>query len=255
MIRGLRSKQIWINDRWQSADLLFDEHGLIEAIKDYKSAEIDLIDHGALSVIPGLVDTHVHFNEPGREDWEGVSSGTAAAAAGGITTVVDMPLNSSPVTTTPETVGAKIAAVESKLSIDFAMHGGLVPENCDKMDALIQSGVLGIKAFLCPSGIDEFGHVGRKELEIAMPAIAASGLPLLVHAEVVHEVEVTSDPRNHGDYAATRPPSFERNAIEMMIELVEQTGCKVHIVHLADAGSIPALAAARGEGLPITVET
>ena len=212
-------------------------------------------DLGDLVLLPGLVDPHVHLNEPGRTEWEGFETGTAAAAAGGVTTLVDMPLNSSPVTTTAAALAAKRSAAAGKLSVDVGFHAGLVPGNESDIAALVDAGVLGVKAFLCHSGIDEFPAATEKELRAVMPLLAERGVPLLAHAEMVGDVPPMNDPRRYADYLASRPPSFERDAIALLIDLCRETGCRTHVVHLADAESLPALAEARAEGLPLTVET
>jgi allantoinase len=147
-------------------------------------AGLPVEDVGASVLLPGMVDTHVHINEPGRTEWEGFETATRAAAAGGITTLVDMPLNSSPVTTTPEALRQKLAAAEGKLWVDCGFYGGVIPASAAQMEPLIRAGVLGLKTFLCHSGIDEFPNATEADLRRAMPAIARSGLPLLVHAEL-----------------------------------------------------------------------
>jgi allantoinase len=220
-----------------------------------RTEPIETEDLGELAILPGLVDPHVHLNEPGRTEWEGFCTGTAAAAAGGITTLVDMPLNSSPVTTSVAALQAKRDAAAGKLHVDVGFHAGLVPGSERSIAALIDAGVLGIKAFLCHSGIDEFPAATERELRAVMPLLAARGVPLLVHAEIESVVPKMSDPRCYADYLASRPATFERQAIEMLIDLCRETGCRTHIVHLADAGSLPKLRAAREEGLPLTVET
>jgi allantoinase len=218
-------------------------------------------DVGSRLVLPGLVDIHVHINEPGRTDWEGFETATRAAAAGGITTLVDMPLNSSPVTTTVEALRQKIAAAEGKLWIDCGFHGGIVPGNADQIGPLAAAGVMGFKAFLCPSGIDEFPPVTEADLRRAMPRIAATGLPLLVHAELMSplppEVEerFAAEPRSYAAYLATRPEKWELDAIRLMIELCREYRCRVHIVHLASGRASGLIGSARDEGLPFTAET
>ncbi|QDT68956.1 Allantoinase [Planctomycetes bacterium MalM25] len=206
-------------------------------------------------ILPGLVDPHVHLNEPGRTEWEGFATGTAAAAAGGVTTLIDMPLNSSPVTTTVEALQAKRNAATGKLSVDVGFYAGLVPGNETHLAPLLDAGVRGVKAFLCHSGIDEFPAATERELRAAMPLLAERGVPLLAHAELVAPVEPMADPRRYRDYLASRPTAFERDAITLLIDLCRETGCRTHIVHLADADCLPVLAAARAEGLPLTVET
>ncbi|MEN0109962.1 MAG: allantoinase AllB [Planctomycetota bacterium] len=207
-------------------------------------------------LLPGMIDVHVHLNEPGRTDWEGFATGTAAAAAGGVTTLVDMPLNSSPVTTGVAALQAKRAAASAAgLSADVAFYGGLVPGNAAELPALLEAGVVGVKCFLCDSGLDEFPAATEADLRAAMPLLAERGVPLLAHAEIVGPAPAIADHRSAVAYAATRPPDFERRAIELLIRLCRDTGCRTHVVHLADAGSVPTLAEARAEGLPITVET
>jgi allantoinase len=214
-------------------------------------------DVGRLAVLPGLVDTHVHINEPGRTEWEGFATATRAAAAGGITTLVDMPLNSSPVTTTLAALERKLAAAEGQQWVDCGFYGGVVPDNLEHIEPLLTAGVLGLKAFLCHSGIDEFPNVTEKELRAAMPMIARSGLPLLVHAELVSPLaaDSTSDVRSYRSYLASRPRAWELAAIRLMIGLCREYRCHVHIVHLSAADALPLLAEARAEGLPLTVET
>lgn len=209
----------------------------------------------APAILPGLVDPHVHLNEPGRTEWEGFETGTAAAAAGGVTTLIDMPLNSSPVTTTPEALQAKREAAAGKLSVDVGFYAGLVPGCESQLGAMLDAGVRGVKAFLCHSGIDDFPAATERELRFAMPLLAERGVPLLAHAEIVSPTPPMADPRSYADYLSSRPNVFERDAIALMIDLCRETGCRTHIVHLADADCLPMLAAARSEGLPLTVET
>ena len=219
---------------------------------------VPTVDVGDLVVLPGLVDTHVHLNDPGRADWEGFATGTAAAAAGGITTLVDMPLNSSPVTTDPAGLAAKRAAASGRIRVDCGFFGGVVPGNADQVEALADGGVVGFKAFLCHSGIDDFPDVGEADLRAVMPILARRGLPLLAHAEVVPPGSPPMDPARPGSYAgwlASRPPSWEVEAIRLLIRLCREYRCHVHVVHLATAGALPLIAAAKAEGLPLTVET
>ena len=219
-------------------------------------ADAPVTDYGNLILMPGLVDIHVHVNEPGRTDWEGFNTATRAAAAGGVTTLVDMPLNSSPVTTTAAALQVKQDAAQGKTWVDVGFHGGLVRGNASDVPFLMDAGVLAIKAFLIDSGLDEFQPAGEPDLRAAMPLLAAHGVPLLVHAELAgggFPAPVSSN--SYADYLASRPPQMELRAIELVIRLCRETGCPVHIVHLAAADALPMLAAARAEGLPITVET
>lgn len=251
----LRSSRVVFPDRVCPASLRICGGVIVDVAAKEGDGPLPIVDVGSLAILPGLVDPHVHFNDPGREEWEGFLSGTRAAAAGGITTVIDMPLNSSPVTTVPSAVVAKFKAARGKLAIDVGMHGGLVPGNVSRIGELLGAGVFGIKAFLCHSGIDDFPNVGRRELAEVMPRLAEAGVPLLAHAEIAGRAPMMRDPRRYADYLASRPPSFEREAIQMLIDLCRQTGCRTHIVHLADAGSVGMLRDARAGGLPITVET
>ena len=217
-----------------------------------------VVDVGDRVLLPGLVDTHVHINEPGRTEWEGFETGTRAAAAGGVTTIVDMPLNSIPATTSVEGFDAKVAAARGRCHVDVGLWGGVVPGNTSSLAALAGRGVLGFKCFMSPSGVDEFEHVGEGDLRRAMPVLARLGLPLLVHAEwpaLLVAAEPSADPRSHRTWLATRPPESELSAIALLIELAREHRAHVHVVHLASAGALDALRAARREGLPVTVET
>ncbi len=219
-----------------------------------------LEDVGDRVVLPGLVDAHVHINEPGRTEWEGFETATRAAAAGGITSLFDMPLNSSPVTTTAEALKQKLEAARGKLRVDCGFYGGIVPGVRGQIGPLAGLGVAGFKAFLCPSGIDEFPNADEADLRDAMPELARAGLPLLVHAELMGAArpveEVTGmDARSYARYLASRPREWEHAAIRLLIELCRDTGCRVHIVHLSSADAVPMIAQARAEGLPLFVET
>ncbi len=208
-------------------------------------------------LIPGLVDTHVHINEPGRTEWEGFASATAAAAAGGVTTLLDMPLNSIPPTTTVENLRTKQAAARGAVAVDVGFWGGAVPENLGRLRPLWEAGVFGFKCFLAPSGVPEFGHLDAGQLDAALEEIASFGGLLIVHAEdphVLHDHENAGGP-DYGRYVASRPDEAEVAAISRVIEGVRRTGARAHILHLSSAAALPELRAARAEGLPITVET
>jgi allantoinase len=229
----------------------------ITAILDYGArTDVAADDFGNLVIAPGLVDAHVHVNEPGRTEWEGFATATQAAAAGGVTTVVDMPLNSSPTTTTVAALENKRGAALGKCWVDVGFYGGLIPGNADSIGALLAAGVLGIKAFLSPSGLDEFPNVTLADLQAAAPALVRFDRPLLVHAELPN-APAPRPPiaRRYVDYLATRPSQWELDAIGLLIAFCRATGCRVHVVHLASAEAIATLAAAKREGLPITVET
>lgn len=206
---------------------------------------------------PGVVDTHVHINEPGRTDWEGFTTATRAAATGGVTTLVDMPLNCIPVTIDADALAAKLAAATPQLFVDVGFWGGVVPHNADALPGLATAGVLGCKAFMVHSGIDEFPATDEAGLRRAMLRLRAAGLPLLAHAELdlPDAVPPPGDPRRYATYLASRPAAMEDAAIALLIRLCRETGCAVHVVHLSSAGSLPQIAAAKREGLPLTVET
>jgi len=203
------------------------------------------------------VDTHVHMNDPGRADWEGVEHAAAAAAAGGITTIVDMPLNSIPPTTTVAGLEAKRDAIRGRAAVDVAFWGGVGPGNLADVEPLARAGVLGFKCFLAPSGVPEFEHVREADLRRACPTLAALGLPLLVHAESPDALRVpnASHPRQYTTWLASRPPAAEQRAIELLVGLSAEFGVRIHVVHLASADALESLRAARARGLPITVET
>ncbi|MDF1479277.1 allantoinase AllB [Leifsonia sp. H3M29-4] len=206
-------------------------------------------------LIPGIVDTHVHVNEPGRTEWEGFASATRAAAAAGVTTIVDMPLNSIPATTTVEALGAKRAV--ATVSVDTGFWGGAVPQNLGALRPLHEAGVFGFKAFLAPSGVPEFDHLNAEQLERALEEIAELGSLLIVHAEDpgVLDAHVGHGGTDYGAFVQSRPDEAEVTAIERVIAGVRRTGARAHILHLSSSAALPALRAARAQGLPITVET
>jgi allantoinase len=214
-------------------------------------------DVGDLVLMPGLVDTHVHVNEPGRTEWEGFETVTRAAAAGGVTTLLDMPLNSVPATTTVAGLEAKRLAARGKCTVDVGFIGGVVPGNARELAPLRAAGVLAYKCFLVDSGVDEFPGVHEEDLREAFPVLATLGVPLMVHAE--HPAHIVTPPARgstaYASYLASRPPSAERAAIEMLVRLVEWCRVPVHIVHLSSADGMAAVRAARTRGLPITAET
>ncbi len=226
-------------------------------------AGMRLVEAGDLVVLPGLVDTHVHINEPGRTDWEGFATATAAAAAGGVTTLIEMPLNAIPPTTTVAGLRAKLAAAAGQLAVDVGFWGGVVPGNAGELEHLWAAGVFGFKAFLCPSGVEEFGHVGEGDLRAALPVLARLGAPLLAHAELPEvldhalemECAVCFEERAYRCYLCTRPPEAEHRAIAMLLDVARESGARVHVVHLASAQALPALAEARRAGVPVSVET
>ncbi len=231
--------------------------GLIEAVVPVAQIPEDcpVEDVASSVVMAGLVDSHVHVNEPGRTDWEGFETATRAAAAGGITTLIDMPLNSSPVTTTVPAFEEKIAAAEGKLWVDAGFYAGLIPGNTADLEPLLDAGVLGVKAFLVHSGIDEFPNATEADLRAGLPLLARRGVPLLVHAELDLGAPEMPDPRSYAAYLASRPRAWENAAIALLIDLCREYGARIHVVHLSSSDAVPALREAREEGFPLTVET
>ncbi|CEP07227.1 hypothetical protein [Parasitella parasitica] len=219
-------------------------------------------------LMPGLVDAHVHLNEPGRTEWEGFETGTKAAAAGGISTVIDMPLNAIPPTTTVANFDTKLDAAKNQCHVDVGFWGGVVPDNANDLPALMEKGVRGFKCFLIESGVDEFPCVNEAEVRLAMDKMANSDRVLLFHAEMEgcgkaepkHEHEEELDSRTYASFLNSRPQSLETNAIDMIIRLTQEyhekgKSVNTHIVHLSAASAVPAIKAAKAAGAPLTVET
>jgi allantoinase len=280
---GLSSTRVVLPEGVRPASVLF-EAGRIVAIERRPLPEVE--DVGDLVISPGLVDCHVHINEPGRAAWEGFETATKAAAAGGVTTLIDMPLNSLPVTTNAAALAHKLSASQGKRFVDVGFWGGVVPDNVRELEGLAQGGVLGCKAFLVHSGIDEFPNSDEADLRRALPVLRDLGLPLLAHAELdlgapaphpdvllaraspdvllaragpdVSLARASArfdDPRAYSSYLASRPNAWEDEAIKLLVRLCRETRCPVHIVHLSSASSIETLRRAKDEGLPISAET
>jgi allantoinase len=233
--------------------------GVIRAIgpidADYLAAqEIRLAEAAVL--LPGFVDTHVHINEPGT-DWEGFASATAAAAAGGITTLVDMPLDSDPVTTTVDALRDKQQAAQDNCEVDVAFWGGVIPGNVDELGGLADAGVPGFKCFLTDSGNPNFPHLNADEFRHAVSRIAALDAVLLVHAESHDVIEDSPRPcgRSYASYLSSRPEASEEDAVALVIAAARETGARVHIVHVSSARVLPMLADAKRSGVRITAET
>jgi allantoinase len=239
------------------------EGGIIKAICQPSEIPADAILHdcGNLAILPGLVDTHVHINQPGRTEWEGFRTATRAAAAGGFITLIDMPLNSLPETTAVEALEAKRQSAQGECFVDWAPWGGAVADNQPHILPLARAGVRGYKCFLIYPGCDGFTMIDQQQLETALPHIAASGLPLLVHAELAGPIDRATanlrqaDWRSYSTYLASRPDEAELEAIRLMIYLCRKYRFRLHIVHLSTSLALDDLKAARAEGLPITVET
>jgi allantoinase len=214
---------------------------------------VDLADDEVL--LPGLVDTHVHVNEPGRTDWEGFASATAAAAGGGITTIIDMPLNSIPPTCDVDSLTVKRETAAPQCSVDVGFWGGAIPSNLAELRSLHDAGVYGFKCFLLPSGVEEFPPLDDGELQQAMREIASFAGLLIVHAEAASAVLDAPHDRRYDAFLRSRPPDAENRSIARLIDLARTTGCRVHVLHLSSAGALPMIAAARESGLELTVET
>jgi allantoinase len=234
--------------------------GVVAHVTDHSDVPsgAQVVDAGDLTVSPGIVDTHVHVNEPGRTDWEGFEHATRAAAAGGVTTIVDMPLNSIPATTSVAALETKRAAAKGQCWVDVGFWGGVVPGNLDDLPGLARAGVLGFKCFLVPSGVDEFQHVSEQDLRAAAAVLADLRVPLLVHAEspaALRPIDPRTDPRRYVTWLDSRPVECETTAIAMVIDVVRRSGARMHIVHLAAAPAIASLREARRERLSISVET
>lgn len=255
---AIRARRAFIDGSFQPATVVLDGGRIVDILDpaEKTTAQWRVLVPDDAVLLPGLVDSHVHVNEPGRTEWEGFRSATLAAAAGGITTIVDMPLNSVPPTISPGALETKREAARASAYIDVGFWGGAVPENLGRLAPLHHAGVYGFKCFLSPSGVDEFGHLTATQMEEAMVEIAAVGSQLIVHAE---------DPtflgpdgplgRDYEGFLRSRPPASEEAAITSVIDAMRRTGARAHILHLSDAHALPAIRQAKAEGLPLTVET
>ncbi|MFJ7271646.1 allantoinase AllB [Streptomyces sp. NPDC099050] len=234
--------------------------GKIAAVLPYEAdvpAGARLEDFGDDVLLPGLVDTHVHVNDPGRTEWEGFWTATRAAAAGGITTLLDMPLNSLPPTTTTANLVVKQDVARAKAHVDVGFWGGALPDNVKDLRPLHDAGVFGFKCFLSPSGVDEFPLLDQEQLAASLAEITGFGGLLIVHAEDPHHLE--SAPQNPGpkyaDFLASRPQDAENTAIQNLIDQAKRLNARVHVLHLSSASALPLIAAAKAEGVQITVES
>jgi allantoinase len=251
----IRSRRMVVGDEVREA-AAFVRDGRVEVIGNY-DLRLDAdrtVDLGDLPLLPGVVDSHVHVNEPGRTEWEGFATATRAALAGGVTTICDMPLNSSPVTTTVDALRAKVAAAAGQCAVDVAFWGGAVPGNLSDMEGLLDAGVVGFKCFLIDSGIPEFPPLDRNGLRAAMKAMADSGAAVIVHAEDPSQVTVPSG-ASYDAFVASRPPVAERRAIETVISAAAFSRARAHIVHLAAAECAALISSAKAAGIALSAET
>ena len=251
----LRSRRAVLPDGTRPAAVVVDGAS-ITAIEDYGThidgaADVDLAE---LALLPGLVDTHVHVNEPGRTDWEGFATATRSALAGGVTTICDMPLNSLPPTVSVAALREKQAAADGQCWVDVAFWGGAVPGNTGELAGLHEAGVVGFKCFLLDSGVPEFPPLDVAELRAAMTVLAGLDATLIVHAEDGGEISSASG-QDYGTFVASRPPKAERRAIEKVISAAAGTGARAHIVHLSAAECAAMIAGAKGAGIRLSAET
>ena len=261
-LRAFRSRRVVTPDGVRSAALLVEGERIREVIAaEQVPSQAEIHDFGDAAILPGLVDSHVHINDPGRTEWEGFETATRAAAAGGYTLLVDMPLNCVPSTTTVKALELKRAAAEGRSRVDWMTWGGVVADNRGEIEPLAKAGVPGFKCFLIDPGIDSFTMVTESQLRDALPAIGRTGLPLLVHAELPGPIDSATKNLAHADwscyqtYLQSRPEKAELLAIRMLLSLCREYRFRLHIVHLSASSALSELRTARAQGLPVSVET
>jgi allantoinase len=257
----IRGGKLVLESETLAADVGIEDGSIVAVQRDLAGSAPTTIDATGLTIFPGVVDTHVHFNDPGRTEWEGAATGSAALAAGGGTCFCDMPLNASPPTLDAESFDLKHAALEASSHVDFGLWGGLCPHNLDRLEEQAERGVIGFKAFMCSSGIDDFPRIDEDSLGRGMEIAARRGLPVGVHAEdeattcELAQTAIAAGRITIRDYIDSRPIRAEVAAIERAISLSEQTGCSLHIVHVSSGAGARAVAEARLRGVNVTCET
>uniref|UniRef100_A0A4W6DDH6 allantoinase n=1 Tax=Lates calcarifer TaxID=8187 RepID=A0A4W6DDH6_LATCA len=256
VVSAVRSKRVLIGNDVRPAVVIIKD-GKIHQILSESNFSVGVLDVGDSVVMPGIVDSHVHVNEPGRTSWEGFWTATKAAAAGGVTTIVDMPLNSIPPTTTLGNFHEKLREATGKCFVDTAFWGGVIPGNQLELQPMIHAGVAGFKCFLIHSGVEEFPHVTNCDLHAAMKQLQGTGSVLLFHAEldVQQTTEESGDPSQYSTFLESRPDVMEVEAIRTVTELCLQYQVRCHIVHLSSAKPLKLIQKARQAGAPLTVET
>jgi allantoinase len=261
-LRAYISQRVVTPDAIRPAAVLVEESRILDVVAPNQiPSDAEVNDFADAAILPGLVDSHVHINDPGRADWEGFETATRAAAAGGYTLLVDMPLNCLPATTTVAALEAKRAAAQGRCRVDWLPWGGVVADNPHDVEPLANAGVPGFKCFLVHPGIEGFTMVTEPQLRAALPHVARTGLPLLVHAELPAPIDAATANLAHADwsryetYLQSRPEEAELFAIRMLLALCREFRFRLHVVHLSAAKALPELRAARAEGLPVTVET
>jgi allantoinase len=261
-LKAFLSRRVVTPEGVRPAGVLVEDGRILDVVAlDQVPAKISVKDFGDAAILPGLVDSHVHINEPGRTEWEGFRTATRAAAAGGYTLLVDMPLNCLPATTTVAALEAKRAAANGQCHVDWMAWGGMVGDNQAHIESLAAAGVPGFKCFLVHPGIDGFTMVTERELREALPHVARTGLPLLVHAELPGPVDAATqqlagaDWSKYATYLLSRPDEAEISAIQLVLSLCREYRFPLHIVHLATHRALDILRAAKAEGLPVSVET
>ena len=261
-LRAFLSRRVVTAEGVRPAAIVVDGERIREVVApEQVPAQVDSVDFGELAVLPGLVDSHVHINDPGRAEWEGFETATRAAAAGGYTLLVDMPLNCLPATTMVAALSAKRAAAKDRCRVDWMAWGGVVADNQSDIEPLADAGVPGFKCFLVHPGIDGFTMVTEQQLRAALPHVARTGLPLLVHAELPGPIDAATreladaDWRSYPTYLKSRPEETELSAIRLLLSLCRAYKFRLHIVHLSASQALPELRAARSEGLAVSVET